>query len=165
MKILVLSDTHISGVKVRLPQEVEKELTTCQLCLHAGDFVEYSVFEKLSSLINTYGVCGNMDSEEVRKRLPLKQIIPVENVNIGLIHGRGAPNNLISYVKKEFSQHWAKIDIFIFGHSHFPLDKVVEGKIYFNPGSPTDKVFAPYNSYGIIEIKEGVIKRRIVRIG
>ena len=42
---------------------------------------------------------------------------------------------------------------------------IIDGKIYFNPGSPTDRVFAPYNSYGIIEIKDGKLKRRIVKIG
>jgi len=38
-------------------------------------------------------------------------------------------------------------------------------KIYFNPGSPTDTIFAPYQSYGILEINGKEIKRSIVKIG
>lgn len=164
MRILVLSDTHIPVVAKKLPSQIEKELASCDVCLHAGDFVDYSLWEQISSKVRTYGVCGNMDSLEIRDKLPSKQIISLEGVKIGLIHGRGAPENLIAYVEKEFAQQYKDLSILVFGHSHTPLDKVIGGKIYFNPGSPTDKVFAPYNSYGIIEIEER-IKRRIVKIG
>jgi predicted phosphodiesterase len=38
------------------------------------------------------------------------------------------------------------------------------GKIlFFNPGSATDKVFAPYNSYGIIEVNDK-IDAKIIKI-
>jgi len=56
-----------------------------------------------------------------------------------------------------------KVDLIIFGHSHCGLNEKKGGILFFNPGSATDKVFAPYNSYGIIEINDK-IKATIIRI-
>ena len=55
-----------------------------------------------------------------------------------------------------------KPDIIVFGHSHKSMNEFVDGILFFNPGSATD-LTAEYNSYGIIEINEG-INSRIIRI-
>jgi putative phosphoesterase len=55
------------------------------------------------------------------------------------------------------------VDIVIFGHSHQPFNQMVKGILFFNPGSPTDEIFAPYKSFGIIEIND-TIEARIVKI-
>jgi len=164
MKILVVSDTHIPIAADSLPTEIEKEAKNSDCCLHCGDFVDYSVFKTLNRWTKTYGVQGNMDNLTVRKNLPAKLIIKFEDITLGLTHGCGNPNNLIDYINKEFSEEFITIDIFVFGHSHLPFDKEINGKIYFNPGSLTDKVFTPYNSYGILNIKKNKIKRSIVKI-
>ena len=72
---------------------------------------------------------------------------------------------MIKYVSEEFRDEKDSIDLFIFGHSHKSMDKIINGKIYFNPGSPTDKAFSEYNSYGIITIENSIIKREIKKIG
>ncbi len=165
MKILVISDTHIQTIKGNFPSKLLEELKSSDACIHAGDFVEYSVFKELSSITKVYGVWGNMDSTGVRKNLPQKQIIRIGNIKIALTHGEGAPHSLITLIKDIFKDEFSEIDIFIFGHSHYPLNKIIDKKVYFNPGSPTDKIFTPYNSYGVIEIIGNVLKRRIVKIG
>lgn len=147
-----------------LPSIIAKEAAECDCCLHAGDFITFDTFKKIRSLIKTYGVCGNMDNSDVVKELPSKQILKFEDIKLGLIHGCGSPVNLLSFINKEFADSLSEIDIFVFGHSHFPTDKEVAGKIYFNPGSPTDEIFSPYRSYGILEISGKTIKRRIVKI-
>jgi hypothetical protein len=164
MRILVISDTHIPTESEKLPVVIEQEARKCDCCLHCGDFVSYSVFESLSKLTKTYGVCGNMDEEEVRDKLPLKSIIKLDDVTLGLIHGRGNPANILNYIRSEFSDDFDAVDIFVFGHSHNPLNKKIEGKFYFNPGSPTDNIFAPYRSYGILEINGKDIKGRVLKI-
>ena len=164
MRILVISDTHIPANKSKLPAVIEEEAKMCDCCLHCGDFIAYSVYKTLNSWIKTYGVCGNMDNGEIYRKLPSKQIIKLEEVTLGLTHGRGHPNNLINYINHEFSQEFKEIDIFAFGHSHYPLNKEIEGKIYFNPGSSTDKISVPHCSYGILEITGKKIKRRLVKI-
>ena len=62
-------------------------------------------------------------------------------------------------VKGEFED----VDVIVFGHSHTPLNEVEEGVLFFNPGSPTDKVFAPYNSIGILHVDKK-IKGEIIRL-
>jgi len=165
MKILVISDTHIPVAADALPAEVEKEARNADVCLHAGDLINYEVFERLTQLTETYAVCGNMDDETAAKKLPQKQIIKLGGFTIALTHGRGAPATVINHVKKVFAAQAAEIDIFIFGHSHVPCDIEEDGKIYFNPGSPTDKIFALKRTYGLLEINGKKIKRRIVTLG
>jgi len=164
MRILVISDTHIPVSSDRLPSEIENEAKKCDCCLHAGDFITLDTFNTLSSLTKVYGVHGNMDDAAVIEKLPIKQTIKLEDITIGLTHGHGTPNNLINCIKFEFSKEYSKIDIFVFGHSHQPMNKEIDGKIYFNPGSPTDQIFTPYRSYGILEINGKAIKREVVKI-
>jgi putative phosphoesterase len=166
MRILVISDTHIPGTADKLPAVIENEAKASDCCFHCGDFISYSIFEALCSYTKVYGVRGNMDDEQIKKKLPEKQIIKFSeaNLSIGIIHGGGPPFNLVDYVNKAFSDNFAEIDAFIFGHSHSALDKEINKRIYFNPGSPTDKVFAPYCSYGILELADKKIKRRIIKI-
>ena len=165
MRVLVLSDTHIPATAKKLPPIIEKEAKASDCCLHSGDFIDYSIFQILSNWTKTYGVYGNMDDEYTKKELPEKGIIKLEGVTLGLIHGAGRPRYLIEYINKEFVSEMSAIDIFVFGHSHIPQNEEINGKIYFNPGSPTDKIFAPYCSYGILDIDSKQIKRRIVKIG
>lgn len=164
MRILVISDTHIPVTAEKLPAIIEEEARKSDYCLHCGDFIAYSVFETLSSLTKTYGVCGNMDDDCVQERLPQKRIIKLPGLSIGLTHGSGHPDNIINCINKTFAEEFSAVDIFVFGHSHKPLNKKINGKIYFNPGSVLDKVFAEYRSYGILEVEDGSLKRRLVKI-
>ncbi len=164
MRILVISDTHIPIAEKDIPEIIEKEAKESNCCLHAGDLVSYEVFKKLSSWTKVYAVYGNMDNSETRKQLSSKLVFQLEDFWIGLVHGRGAPTSLIDYIHKEFLTELEKINLFVFGHSHCPFNKEINKKIYFNPGSPTDKVFSPYRSYGILEIDKNKIERRIIRI-
>ncbi|MBN2482593.1 MAG: metallophosphoesterase [Candidatus Omnitrophica bacterium] len=163
-KIIVLSDTHIPVMAKKLPAEVVKAIKDSDMCIHAGDFVEYSVYKELSALIETYGVCGNMDGMDVRKKFPEKQIIPVEKVKIGLAHGRGSPETVPVYVEELFKDEFSTIDLFIYGHSHQPGKITRRGKPFFNPGSVSDTIYAPYRSYGIVEVDGERIVTKIIKI-
>jgi hypothetical protein len=102
-----------------------------------------------------------MDPYEVRKVLPEKEIITVAKFRIGMMHGYGLPHNLIELTTKVFKDD--NVNLIIFGHSHSSLNERKNGVLYFNPGSPTDKIFSPYNSYGMIEINDN-IEARIIKI-
>jgi len=165
MKVLVISDTHIPVAAKALPAKIEEEARQADCCLHAGDMIDYEVFERLSQLTTTYAVCGNMDDDLVAQKLPQKQIIKLGEITVALTHGHGTPANVIEYVKKTFAGEYAGIDIFVFGHSHMPCNIEENGKIYFNPGSPTDKIFALQRTYGMLEVTGKKIKRRIITLG
>lgn len=161
MKILVMSDTHIPVSAEKLPDEVLKYMKGRDLIIHAGDFVELSVFEEINKIAETKAVYGNMDSYAVKRRLPEKVVINAAGKKIGIIHGKGSPEDIVRRVQESFSE---KLDIIVFGHSHIPFNKEKDGILFFNPGSVTDKVFSSYRSFGIIEITENDIHAEIIRI-
>lgn len=162
MKIGVISDTHIPDKAKDIPEAALEEFSSADMVIHAGDLVDISVLDKLKNVCkNVHAVWGNMDPHELRKLLPEKEIINVNKFKIGLMHGFGAPASLINVLSEAFKND--KVDIVVFGHSHAPVNETKDGVLYFNPGSATDKVFSPYNSYGIIEINDS-IKARIVKI-
>ena len=160
MRILVISDTHIPRSAQDLPEAIYKEIENADMIVHAGDFVEKELLDKFKSLRNTKAVCGNMDSNELRHILNQKEVFNVDKVKIGLIHGYGASANLITTVRGEFKD----VDVIIFGHSHSALNIVKDGVLFFNPGSPTDKLFAQTNTYGILEVAGKKVEGNIVRI-
>ncbi|MDD4294074.1 MAG: metallophosphoesterase [Candidatus Omnitrophica bacterium] len=162
-RILVISDTHIPVSADKLPAIIEQEAKRADLCLHAGDCVEASVLDKLAKLTEVYAVCGNMDTQELKRTLPEKCILTFEDVTIGLTHGRGHPDGIIDYVTRLFGNELEKLDILVFGHSHHSYNEIRNDIVYFNPGSVTDKVFSDSRSFGIIVVDSGkIIERKIV---
>ncbi|MEE8317838.1 MAG: metallophosphoesterase family protein, partial [Candidatus Omnitrophota bacterium] len=137
-------------------------LEGCDLVLHAGDLIELWVLEDLKKISKIEAVFGNMDSPKVRSALQEKKVIKLGGKKICLMHGYGAPDNLERVMKKEFFSQ--KPDIIVFGHSHRPMNKYIDSVLFFNPGSVTDTVFAPYRSYGIIEISGGKIDAAIHKL-
>ena len=162
MKIGVISDTHLSSGNCELPEELISGLKTCGLIIHAGDLVDTCVLEPLNRISKVEAVCGNMDNHKVRSELEDKKILNIEGKKICVMHGYGRPDALVDILKKEFFSE--KPDIIIFGHSHTPKNEYIDGVLFFNPGSVTDTVFAPYRSYGIIEIDKGGIKAEIHKL-
>jgi len=162
MKIGVISDTHIPAKAAKLPDELVKALKGCDLIMHAGDLVELSVLEDLEKITKVEAVYGNMASANVRATLPENKILRLCGKVICLMHGYGNPDNLIDILKKRFLSE--KPDIIVYGHSHRPTNELMDGVLFFNPGSCTDTVFASYRSYGIIEIDKDKIKAEIHKL-
>ena len=160
MKILVISDTHIPIAAQDLPEEIYKAIEGVDMIFHAGDILDVAVLEKLRSMKETKAVRGNMDSKELSAALNIKEIITIGKVRIGLIHGFGAPSEIMSTVRREFD----KIDVLVFGHSHAAMNVKKDGVLFFNPGSPTDKIFAQKNTYGILDITDKKVEGTIIEI-
>ena len=158
MKIGVLSDTHIPSSAASLPEEVLKAFEGVDMILHAGDILTLSVVDELCAVAETHAVCGNMDHPATRSALEAKKVIRAGDKKIGLIHGGGPPWGLARRVAREFDD----VDAVVFGHSHRAAKIVRRGTLLFNPGSPTDVVFAPFRSYGILTVHDE-IDGRIVR--
>lgn len=126
----VISDTHVRDSAQELVQRVKAAWGPVDMILHAGDLVNLAVLESLAPP-EVLAVAGNMDPAPVSANLPVKRVLNIENHRIGLIHGWGAPMGLSSRVRREFEQ----VDAVVFGHSHRPANKVVDGVLLFNPGS------------------------------
>ena len=158
MKIGVVSDTHSHN----LPSQMIDDFKNVDLIIHVGDFCSAKDLKFFKKLKNVRAVFGNMDGLELHQILPERDIFEVEGMKIGLYHGQGSPDRVLSFVKAEFKKD--KVDVVVFGHSHQPLNEVIDNVLYFNPGSPIDIVRSPYCSYGILEIKNGKVSGKIVKV-
>ena len=158
MKIIVLADTHSRS----LPQALLNDLPSADLILHAGDFTDPEVYSQLKAVKDIRAVYGNMDGTELRELLPKQAVFDREGVRIGLAHGDGNPEGIIRRLAKMFEG--SGVQVIVFGHSHMPCQEMANGVLFFNPGSPTDTVRAPYLSYGILDVKDGKVKAKIVKL-
>jgi len=131
------------------------------LILHAGDILEMAVVEQLSAIAETLAVKGNMDHGEVARTLPDRRVIKVEGFTVGLTHGSGPPSGITWKVARLFENDGC--DCIVFGHTHNSLIKERNGVLFFNPGSPTDRMFARRNTVGLLEITDK-IELRIVDV-
>jgi putative phosphoesterase len=163
VRIGIISDTNIPDKATDIPAKILDAFKNVDMVIHCGDLIELKVLEVLKEVCkDVRAVRGNMDPLGVKEKLPEKEVIEIGGLTIAVTHGSGAPNRLIGYLTEFFKDE--KADIIIFGHSHASVNERVGKVLFFNPGSATDKVFAPYNSYGIIEINGNQIKASIVRI-
>lgn len=155
----MLSDTHVPGAASFLPPAVFEIFKDVDLILHAGDIVELSVLEELRAIAPVEAVAGNMDGPEVHLKLPSKKVFVLGNHTIGLIHGKFKIDIQKEMIRKEFDD----VDLIVYGHSHKPFWGKIDGIWYLNPGSPTDKRHAPYNSVAVLEIGDD-LQADIIRI-
>ena len=162
MKIGIISDTHIPVTAMEIPARIREIFDGVDLILHAGDLIEWRVVEQLGEIARVEAVRGNMDIPETAARLPLKKVLELHAVRIGLIHGRGKPSDIRAYVRREFIDD--NVSVIVYGHSHSPCNFREEGILFFNPGSPTDQVYAAVNSVGILEIDNGEVRGEIIEL-
>jgi len=148
MKIGCVSDTHINGGMGKLPPALIEGLRGVDLILHAGDIVTLDVIEELRLIAPTEAVAGNMDGWDVAAVLPEKRVIQAGNHRIGLIHGGGRVPDIKERVLAKFRDDG--VDCIVFGHSHQAVVERIGDVLLVNPGSPTDRTYARYNSYALI---------------
>lgn len=154
--LIIISDTH-RGV---LPDQLEDDIKKCDIIIHAGDFTGVDYYYYLLSFgKEIHGVVGNGDRDDLVRLLPVKKRFNVEDVSFALMHGWGAPFGIRKRIMKEFENDW---DILVYGHTHMAYDAYKNGKLILNPGSPTDKRFAPYFSYIKMSIDKNNVDYELV---
>lgn len=155
MRIGVLSDTHLCGPEEPLPPAVLERLAGVDMILHAGDIVHPSVLDLLETVAPVYAVRGNMDLPALQDALPASRVIEAGPFRIGLIHGWGAPEDMEERISLEFDD----VHCIVYGHSHYPVCHMKNDILFFNPGSPTDRRWAPYCSIGFLEVSDELAGR------
>jgi hypothetical protein len=144
MRIGVVSDTHATSL-AQLPQRILLTLAEVDLIIHAGDFVTKDVLDGLKRLGEVKAVRGNVDSEELKRILPEKELLVIEGRRVGITHGWGSPYGIDDRVGKMFED----VDIIVYGHSHHSQNEVKKGILFFNPGQAR-------NSFGILTVGKEV---------
>lgn len=151
IRALVLADTHIPRRARQLPHEVLVALENVDLAIHLGDFTQHEVAEFLRSRCILYGVHGNNDDRAIRDEFPRMQRLTLEHRTIALLHGHLGGSTALRAARAV-----TDADVVLFGHSHRPHCSMEEGRLYFNPGSPTDRRWAPTRTYGVLTLGDEV---------
>ena len=129
------------------------------MILHAGDFTYPEVLDELEALgPPVAAVHGNVDTEELRQRLPEARVLDAGGATVAMVHDAGPAAGRLERLRARFPE----ADAVVFGHSHIPLHEERGGFQIFNPGSPTDKRRQPKHTMGIAEVESGRIRFQIV---
>ena len=158
MRIIVVSDTHSEKVPKALIEDIKRS----DLVIHVGDFTKIEDLNQFKRLKEVRAVYGNMDGLDIREVLPRQDIIQCESVRIGLFHGEGATEGIVPRVRDRFKGD--DVQAIVFGHTHEPMNEIMDGVLLFNPGSPTDTIRALFRSYGVLEVHGDEIKGKIVKL-
>ena len=155
VRAVVLADTHIrSGGRRRLPASVYALLDGADVILHAGDLVDRSVLDLLTSIAPTYAVLGNNDTSLVGE-LPETLHLSLGGQRIAMVHDSGPANGRPARLHRRFPD----ADVVVFGHSHIPVDdEGIDGQRLFNPGSPTERRTQPHRTAGVLDLDDGRLR-------
>ncbi len=156
VRMVVVADTHVPQRGSTLPRALLKALERADVIAHLGDFTSRAVLTALRTYAPVHAVHGNNDETALVAELPLTVTLTVEGKQIVLIHGHVGGRTALQAAQRAAS-HTPKADAILFGHSHSSFSEVQDGKLLFNPGSPTDRRWAPYRSFGSIEIGESLV--------
>jgi hypothetical protein len=166
----VIADTHVPDKAKALHARVLpilRELGVSAI-LHAGDISSPGVLAALEEIAPVHAVRGNRDWVLLR-HLPLHLTLNFDGVRLGLTHSHGGLRNYIigkfHYIaegynlerfKPRLQETFPDANVIVFGHTHRPVIRWANGKLFFNPGSTclTDKRDIP-PSLGILHIRGG----------
>ena len=154
MRLAVISDTHLPRGARALPERCVELIRGADLLLHAGDVSTAEVlaeFERIGPPVAA--VQGNIDSAELRERLPLERVVEAEGARIAMLHDAGPRRGRLERMRARFPD----ADAVVFGHSHMPLHEERDGFQIFNPGSPTDRRRQPSHTMGMATVEGGRI--------
>ncbi|HEX4429389.1 MAG TPA: YfcE family phosphodiesterase [Frankiaceae bacterium] len=156
MRLLVLADTHVPKRARDLPPEVWAAVSAADVVVHAGDWVEVELLDRLQDgarrLIAVY---GNNDGAPIRARLPETAQATLEGVRVTVVHETGGAKGREARLDRAYPD----TDLLIFGHSHIPWDSTTPGGMrLLNPGSPTDRRRQPFRTYLTAELGDGKVQ-------
>ena len=152
MLIAIVADTHLPRGSRAIPEACVDHMRAADLILHAGDFSAPGVLDELRAIgPPVAAVHGNIDSPDLRRVLPERQVVEAAGARIGLVHDAGQAHGRLQRMRMEFPE----CDAVVFGHSHIPLHEDGGGFQIFNPGSPTDRRRQPRHSMGLARVANG----------
>jgi putative phosphoesterase len=162
MKIGLISDTH-----GWLDPEVFEHFSVCDEIWHAGDVGNEQILDELESFKPLVGVYGNIDGQDVRRRLPVSVRLQRGGVEMFMTHIGGAPGRLALPIRAQIEEN--KPNIFICGHSH--ILKIVRDPIYspmlhMNPGAAGRHGFHTLRTIVRFDVNDGNISNvEVVHLG
>jgi len=158
-KIGLISDTHVPERSKTLPLKVHELFKGVDLIIHSGDITHEDVLIELETIAPVEAVLGNMDGYYIKRDLPEKKVIEVEKVKIGIIHGSGSPFGIEERIAQEFQN----VDVIVYGHTHRAVIKEINGILFINPGTPSDRIFSSRFTLGFLHVENGKIVKAYIK--
>ena len=157
MKLGIISDTHN-----HLSPRVHELFAGVEAIIHAGDVEREDIVIELETIAPVTVVRGNMDNFG-RMALNAPYLAKTfGGVRLFIVHDIGSPQairpRLLSIIEG-YAPH-----VVIFGHTHKPFSSMVNGALFFNPGSATQARGGHKKSVGIIEIQDSRPVGHIIEI-
>ncbi len=162
MRLAIISDTHIPRGARAIPDACLHRCRDADAILHAGDLSDVSVLELLRSLgPPVHAIHGNVDGEGVRRLAPARLEREFAGVRVGMTHSPGPASGRLERLRAAFP----RCDAVIFGHTHMPEHRMIDGFQIFNPGSPTERRRAPAHTMGLATIADEAIEFELWVVG
>jgi len=144
----VVADTHCPEFIDRLPERIFVILKDVRLILHAGDVTAAATLEALARIAPVEAVRG--DHDRGLESLPPTRELFVEGKRIMLVHGHRSPwleepltllwTLSLGYfhphggLPRSLRRRFPDADVIVYGHTHRPHMRRVDGALLFNPG-------------------------------
>jgi len=135
--ILVVGDLHIPNRAASVPEAFKKMLVPgrVQTVLCTGNLCVKEMYEYFKTLTaDVHCVKGEYD--DWNKDLPDTDVIEIEDVKFGLIHG----HQVVPWGDKDSLAMWQRkldVDILLYGHTHITKTFEFDGHLFVNPGTMT----------------------------
>lgn len=159
----LISDTHIPTRSKNLPRGIFRVFEDVELIVHAGDLVDLSVIDELEQVAPVLAVHGNMDTPEVREKLPEMDFCTFFDWKIGVIHD---PSALFGVKKMREIARENRFNVLVYGHTHSAHVKWDNDTLFVNPGSPTNPIppFLVKPSVVLLKITKEKLTPEVVQI-
>ncbi|HET7419705.1 MAG TPA: metallophosphoesterase family protein [Candidatus Dormibacteraeota bacterium] len=147
-RVGVVADTHSPEFLEALPDTLFTILAGVDVLLHAGDVGGASTLEALARIAPVEAVRG--DHDPTLDSLPYVRRLTVAGRQVVLVHGNRSrwieePQTLLWTLSLGFFQphgglarslrrRFPEADVIVFGHTHRPFARSVDGALLFNPG-------------------------------
>jgi putative phosphoesterase len=144
----VISDTH--GL---LRPEARAALARVDRIIHAGDVDDRQTLRWLAMMGEVTAVRGNCDRGSWSSALPDHDLVTVEGFGIYVVH---------DLAQITVDPKAAGISVVVCGHTHQPRNEMVDGVLYFNPGSAGPGRYGRPVSLGKLHVGPGGVSGEII---
>ena len=118
-------------------------LRTCDCILHGGDINKPEILDELRPLASIYAVRGNNDREWA-EGLAKTLRFTIEGVEFFMTHN-----------KKDVDWNLGSARVVIFGHTHKYFEKIIDGRLWLNPGSCGRRRFNQEITMAVMTVDQG----------
>lgn len=155
MELAVLSDTHIPGRATEVPAWIREHVEAADHVVHAGDVGSADALATVTELAggSLTAVAGNVDPPGLD--LPSVATLDAGGVRFVVIHGTGPRVGYEERVAQAVRAEGGREAVGIAGHTHEPMDEVVDGVRLLNPGSATGARPATAASFLAVTVTDG----------